>query len=191
MASIVSHKHKFIFCHIPRTGGTSFTEFIKPYLGKDDEIEPFDKHQPLYAFKIGRIGKVFDQYRKISIIRHPYTRFLSLLHNNPPMSVENAVEGDEYWWSMKRWLCDVDGKLLCNYLMRFEELEDYVRTFMVKLVLFNRAFNYGVIPDQPFPHLNKGKSMLISSSETGKHKRLILEKYKEDFELFNYDRNTL
>lgn len=178
MSSIVSHKHKFIFCHIPRTGGTSFTEFIKPYLGKDDEIEPFEKHQPLYAFKIGRISKVFDQYRKISIIRHPYTRFMSLLYNNPPMSIEYAVEGDEYWWSMKRWLCDVDGKVLFNDILKFEELPECAYNFMKTL---------GIVDIKtPFPHLNKGESHIDLLTDRKCFIDCAKEKYKEDFELFNY-----
>ena len=35
---IISHKYKFIFIHIQRTGGTSIYRSLYPHLGRDDEI---------------------------------------------------------------------------------------------------------------------------------------------------------
>lgn len=35
---IISHKHKFIFIHIPRTGGTAIVKSLMNFLGDNDEI---------------------------------------------------------------------------------------------------------------------------------------------------------
>ena len=40
---IISHKHKFIFIHPQRGGGTSITSALIPVLGKDDEIYGCEK----------------------------------------------------------------------------------------------------------------------------------------------------
>ena len=33
---IISHKYKFIFLHVPKTGGSSISTFFSQYLGRED-----------------------------------------------------------------------------------------------------------------------------------------------------------
>lgn len=139
MASFISHKYKLIFCHIPRTAGTSFYEAIKPYL--DDVNIDLNKHTPLKEIKAGQMGDHWDEYLKVAIVRDEEDRFESLTKAEPP----NTKANDDYWWSTNHWLCDGKGKMLADILLKFEELPYSALAFFHRLGL----------PITEFPHLNK------------------------------------
>jgi hypothetical protein len=141
MPTIVSHKYKFIFCHIPRTAGTSFTEAVRPFLGKDDEIDTFEKHTPLRKILKSRFRDVFDKYLKVAIIRDPQDRLNSLAVDPP----ENTKDTDEYWWNDDKWLYDDQGNILADVLLKFEELPGCAIDFLKRVG----------IDCKEFPHLNR------------------------------------
>jgi len=73
---MISHKHKCIFVHIPRTAGTSVETWL---VGRDYwDIDQYNKHLTASQAK-ARYGPFWDMYFKFSIVRHPYTRFASCL----------------------------------------------------------------------------------------------------------------
>lgn len=141
-----------IFCHIPRTGGTSFTEAIKPYLGFDDEMDTFPKHMPLKKFKVGRLGRYFDRYLKVSIYRNERERQESLkvgakLAPEPIIFPQYGYgKKSEYWWTTRQWLSD-RGKLIVDVLINFEQLPTSAMWFLRSLGA----------PITQFPHLNERK----------------------------------
>jgi hypothetical protein len=141
MPSFVSHKYKLIFCHIPRTGGTSFTEAFKPFMGDLDEISTFEQHTPLSGFKLGRTAEVFDEYLKVSILRNESERYASL-QVSPPV---NSLPTDEYWWTNRQWICGNDGKALYDVLLNFADLAGSATRFL-------RSIGIKI---NEFPHLNR------------------------------------
>jgi hypothetical protein len=73
---MIDHKHRCIFIHIPRAGGTSVEQWL---CGQDWwHIEAHTKHltasqaRELYA-------EFWDEYFKFSLVRNPYERAASLL----------------------------------------------------------------------------------------------------------------
>ena len=73
---MISHEHRCIFIHIPRTAGTN----IERWLVGDDwwEIEPETKH--LLASQARRLyAEYWDDYFKFSIVRDPVDRMISCL----------------------------------------------------------------------------------------------------------------
>jgi len=146
MSTIISHKHKFIFCHVPRTGGTSFTEAVKPFLGPDDELDTWPKHTPLSNMSNPncRTGKVFKDYTKVSIFRYDEDRLESLKRLKPP---EGVKPNDDFWWENVKWLYDKNGDLLADILISFYSLPDSAIEFLQK---------YG-IEVEDYPHLNRGR----------------------------------
>jgi hypothetical protein len=140
-----------IFCHIPRTGGTSFTEAIMPFLGEDYEMDTFTKHLPLAKFRIGRLGKHFDDYLKVSICRCEHDRQESLkigakLAPEPIIFPQYGCGPDsEYWWSTEQWLGDDKGKPLVDVLINFAQLPGSALRFLRSI---------GIELDE-YPHLNK------------------------------------
>lgn len=90
---IVSHRNKFIFVAVPKTGGHSVREALRPHLGPEDLEQaslfvqksfPFPE---LSALKHGHIGLsevrpflgegIFKSYLKFAFIRNPFDRFVS------------------------------------------------------------------------------------------------------------------
>jgi hypothetical protein len=73
---MISHEHKCIFVHIPRTAGTSIEVWLT---GRDwHQSEPEAKH--LLASQAKELYREYwDDYFKFSFVRHPITRVLSCL----------------------------------------------------------------------------------------------------------------
>ena len=89
---LISHKNKFCYVHIPRTGGSWITYKLRDLdntlKGSGREIPLLHAHPNRYEYvKFGRHGKLnqiyeacdvdLDEYFKFAFIRHPYTRFQS------------------------------------------------------------------------------------------------------------------
>lgn len=90
---IISHKYKFIFFAIPKTGTHSIRFALRPHLGEQDEehvalfhqskfdIEEF-KNRANGHFSVQEIQphltkEVWDTYYKFTFVRNPWDRFVS------------------------------------------------------------------------------------------------------------------
>ena len=78
---MISHKHKFIFIHIPRTGGTS----IESQFNYNGDLDG-KKHWRLNDFKNDLTNNQFNGYFKFSFIRNPWditiSKFLSPFYSD-------------------------------------------------------------------------------------------------------------
>ncbi|MDH3638038.1 MAG: sulfotransferase family protein [Gammaproteobacteria bacterium] len=105
---LISDSHRFIFVHIPRTGGTSVKNALNPFsvkcayarwekwltrfgLVRDYHHFRFRTHCTLMDIQRHVPQEIFDTYFKFTVVRHPWSRlkseyrFLFLgsdLHNN-------------------------------------------------------------------------------------------------------------
>lgn len=90
---IISHRHKFIFTAIPKTGTHSVRQALREHLGPEDEEQVrlfFEKRLP-YS-ELARLGhghislseaqpvlgeEMFGSYFKFAFVRNPFERFVS------------------------------------------------------------------------------------------------------------------
>lgn len=92
---IISHKYKFIFFALPKTGTHSIRFALRPHLGEHDEEHVALFHQSKFdieEFKTRNNGhfsvqeimphlrkEVWDTYYKFTFVRNPYDRFVSAI----------------------------------------------------------------------------------------------------------------
>jgi hypothetical protein len=119
---MVSDKYGFAFCHIPRTGGTSFTDAMLSVHNPKLEDYP---HTPLSQFRDKLNGNVV-----FTKVRNPFDRAVSLFHRTKPMWNNNFnrfLESD-FHWRKRETLCPAEdyllekSKELFNCVLRFETL---------------------------------------------------------------------
>ncbi len=90
---IISHRHKFVFVAIPKTGTHSVRQALRQHLGPDDmeQVKLFVDKQFPYS-ELARLGhghisleqvrpflgeEAFSAYFKFAFVRNPFDRFIS------------------------------------------------------------------------------------------------------------------
>jgi hypothetical protein len=151
---VISHAHRCIFVHIPRTGGTSIENVIWP--GERTEADLWmgfvskyrNKYQTgglqhLLATQIRReVGDgLFTAYFKFTFVRNPWDRAVSqymLTRRRKDLQEYIGMSGGDsferylelisrrehvQWTPQHRFIFDGEGRLLVDYVGRFESLE--------------------------------------------------------------------
>jgi len=86
---MISHEKKFIFVHVPRTGGYTLSNFLRPYCDEESLklFSRFSASGNLHAMAREYVevygGKIFEEYTVFSIVRNPFERAVShsIWHN--------------------------------------------------------------------------------------------------------------
>ena len=99
-----------LFVHIPRTGGKSYKTFLENY-GTNTDIELFDEHSPVQTACYFLDNP--DANIKLSIIRNPYAREVSLWRWGKAGPLAAADMSFEYWC---RWRFEGRPKDASNLL---------------------------------------------------------------------------
>jgi hypothetical protein len=115
---LVSHKHKFVFVHLGKTGGDSFTEAFGPLcnsnptdVNKENTIlhPKFIKHAKIWeiqqAFEC--LGWNLNDYYKFMVIRNPFEVLHSDYYYHKFVGIKNFPDGppdeniQDYAWHLK------------------------------------------------------------------------------------------
>ena len=233
---MISHKLKFIYIHIPKTGGSSLTMFLRDSLankvtiGKNKGVEVLceiqrDWHRiPLFplenlsikhediAYYHALYGDSIKDYYKFAIVRNPYDIIMSLYMFNTKNHKFNRnefmqyIKDDLYLFTQKgskQWHISPDmmqfrqykfvtykDKIDCN-IIRYENfMEDLKQIECLKSYNFNN-----------YPKINSGKHDNKTEYVAGsanleipqyaryydeKLSELVYNKFKKDFDVFNY-----
>ncbi len=145
---MISHKHQFIFVHIPKCAGTSITAGLK-----DCKLERVGHHDRLSRLtKISRKKNDSEvDYFTFTCIRNIYAQLISMVFSRHgtwnkinfiamvrQMDVRSVMDGPS--WSAARIKKYINEPI--DFVMRFENLEEDWRTLLAKLQL----------PWRPLPH---------------------------------------
>ena len=204
---MISHKHKCIFVHIPKTAGTS----IEQVIWKEDERIPenlchgskINKYQTgglqhLTASQIRtEIGEdIFSQYYKFTVVRNPWdkavSQYMYTKHKRKDLrrkiGMNEATTFKEYlslilkkrhvqWKKQTAFVYDSNKKLLVDKVIFFENLKEDIRLI----------FNQLKINHLPLPHTNKSIGRLhYSNYYDNESIKIIADFYQEDIEKFKY-----
>lgn len=180
-----------LFIHIPKTAGTSIS--IALY-GKD----PW--HYPLKKYRLSK--RKYGQLFKFAFVRNPYDRLYSSylysfkeFKNNPSTSVafvtkfpsfesfvtewltEENVRSHYFFYPQIDYILDKKQAIGIDYIGKFETLDEDFRFISRKLEV-----------DTTLPKLNTTKHEHFSKYYTEELSTKVHNVYKEDFELFGYQK---
>ena len=190
---MISHKHKFIFVHINKNGGTSVGGVLNKY------SEFCKKHQPITALNEEAYS---NDYFKFTFVRNSWDRFLSLykyrvetnqtnLGTNPESFKEwakniynknpkhyNALNNIRllYLSNQLDWITDTSNSVDIDYVGRFENFQQDFDIVCDKIG----------VPRQELPHWNKSKHKHYTEYYDEETRQIVAKKYAKDIEYFGY-----
>ena len=187
---IISHEHKFIFIHIPKTGGASMTQTVaknypdsliwsnNPAFG---DPPPFLKtHEKTVNVKkyLLRDNLNWGEYFKFCTVRNPWARAVSYYF----FQFKNQMKFNDFIKEKKdvqsNWITDgIDGEIMVDYVMKLENLQEDFDTVCDKIG----------IPHQQLPHKNKSSHKHYTEYYDDETREIVAQKYAQDIERFGYE----
>ena len=196
---MISHQHKFIFVHIPKTAGTSIEYELLKMCGVDFDKEAF-KTQP---FPLGdlpnniqrshRLGgeqhralREFKDwpYYKFSVVRHPWDRFLSEYRYLTRLR-RIHVELDVFAKTPRLWEIMPPKHVVPQSQFFTPNSLDKVCRFENLQTDFDEVCAALSFPKSRLPFLNTTSKII--PFHTPEARDTVLEYYKEDMGRFGYE----
>ena len=204
---LVSHKYKFIYIKNVKVAGTSVESFFGKYCidpekdytyndGINEHIDEFGilgsrgnnlnnkwrNHINATKIKSFLGEKTFNEYLKFCVIRNPYDKMVSLyFFRKSKLSFKEFV---------KQTRCNnlnkhsINGKSVCNYFIRFEHIEEDIKTLCKKLKI--DSYDISLLP-QHKSGIRKSKKHW-SEYYDDETKKIVYNKHKKEFELLGYNK---
>ena len=185
---MISHKHNYIFIHIPKTAGTSIKNYLNSlrpktdYKSPEDPLEKFGHHKlPYYESKY----KNTEEFYKFCFLRNPYSRMVSLYKY-----AKRWTEFDSSFLGFCEFL-NIGKKFTNNIVWEehYEPQSNYISdeiNFIGKVESINSDFehicNHLNIPHKELAHDNKSNNASISICK--RSSQIIEEIYENDFEFY-------
>lgn len=205
---IISHRHRFVFFAVPKTGTHAIRQALAPHLGPDDweQQDLFErKRLPIPRLAQLRHGHIsvqqlqpllpreqWDGYFKFAFVRNPYDRFVStcffLRRNAPGMEqhatafMKQAIVTPRF---RQRILVRPQGTLLKNEAGSVAL--DYVGRFETLQQSCDEAFARIGLPVAQLAKRNVSKHGDYSGYYDEPLRRAVADFYQDDFALFGYE----
>ena len=197
---VVSHSKKFLFFAFNKTGSSSIEGALRPYestaahnwlrLRYTLEHNPviFKHVRPLEIQRLMNRSK-WDAYFKFCFVRNPFERLVSLysyhrqgVPETHPLATKLTFED---WISaggsgsaqrlMSEFVCDDAGKVIVDFIGRYEDLQSSFQTVCDRLDIEDRL-----------PHLNRSRHAHYSTYYTDRARREVEQRFARDLEMFDY-----
>ena len=190
---MINHKHKFIFIHIPRTGGTSIEQQFSHDVGVSGDGT---KHWNLDQYKEALSNEQFDNYFKFTFIRNPWDIVISKYMDRGWYSSPIQGRGGEIGY--------YSGQKLSYFLnhyqpARHEYGDSFFDYFNPKQIDFVGRFedrDEGLNFISKKIGINLNPQTKSRSNSDKKHyteyyddetRQMVAERYAQDIELFGYE----
>lgn len=172
---IVCDNPKFVFVHIPRTGGTSITNWLMQTFGmKLHQIH--QQHSGLGSLSSQELEQ-YSSYWKFTVVRHPVDRLISWHHhsrsNKGIIDYYKSLSDEQFFLNQVDYFILDDGSLWADEILRFENLHQDMERLSQKLGLHSSGM----------PHINASKSGSLIGAEEEAFLRGVCER---DLEYLGY-----
>lgn len=191
--------HKFIFIHIPKTGGTSVESALKLSLDHHDHQfyrKSFKNYTDFFVFTVVRnpFDRAVSDYKWVTNTKYSYPAkqlkemfvnksFEYFLDNYYNLKFKDVKRFKNLNWFKNHHLthCREQIDLLnpiddVDYIMRFENLQQDFDIVCEKIG----------IPQQQLPHKNKTNRKHYTEYYNDETKKIVAEKFSKDIEYFGY-----
>jgi len=202
---LLAHSHKFIFLHVPKTGGQSIHKAVEPYMDGRDEFGAPKRHEKYYHHATPDVlleytdREVWDSYFKFVFVRNPWDRILSqyfffktkdtMLKFNPNWHREFGEKYKDFNDWLKKtpkhnwfqpatdWIFN-NGRMEVDFVGRFEHFyRDFKRACSV----------IGLPKSTTLPQVNKTVHDHYSTYYNDESVEIIREQFSKDIEMFGYE----
>ena len=195
---MISHEHKCIFIHIPRTGGTSIELSIRP----DWNFENFPDEKHILASTAKLLYKDYwDDYFKFSFVRNPWGRMVSMIKHSDfyGCKIKNGkLDVSEYEKKFKKVEIDPRSRSEGEKVNAISNAV-YLNILNEELDFIGRFENLQEDYNQVCSIINCSNDLLHEESSGPKRKhcyteyyddetrQIVAEKYAKDIEYFGYE----
>ena len=183
---MISHKHKFIFIEVPKTGTTTICSVLK---NNFDAVQPH-KHLDIEQYK-ETFPKETSSYFKFSFVRNPWSRVVSLYNRKEGIQKKNEMTFVEFvdWIQLATDTCTMPTPK--KNMIDFFKIDNELKIdFIGKLENIQKDFNIVCdkigIPQQQLPHENKSNHKHYTEYYDDETKQIVAEKFAKDIEYFGY-----
>ena len=199
---MIINSQKFIFVHIPKTGGTSIEKlFDDSFYGWDEKHCLWKQHCSIHQMQ-SLYGIDIDNYYKFSIVRNPWDRAVSdykwwtrpdspffdflksttledyLLIRNGYEKINHLNDSSgraDHFYTQYSFI-EIGGACAMDCIIKFENLQQDFDHFCDQIG----------IPQQKLPHTHKTNRKHYSEYYNQKTIDIVAEKYRKDIEYFDY-----
>lgn len=204
---IISHKYKFIFIAVPKTGTTSIRNFLQPYC---DIFPNLDLKSPQYVHTNIKTLKQrfknknwnFDEYFKFGFVRNPWDRVVSEYHYKINYADRENLNKPYYKPFMSQCklikkinnfnkavtLNLLNGANQSSYML--DDNQKNLMNFIGKFENLNEDFKFICkkigVEENNLPHENKSIHRHYKEYYNQESIQFIQEKFKQDIETFDY-----
>ena len=204
---MISHDHKCIFVHIPKTGGASIESLLWPGERRQSDLwmglisKYRNKYQTgglqhLFATQIrDHVGRnVFDRYFKFSLVRNPWDKAVSQFSYMSERPDLMEYVGMKEGCSFKKYLELIQKKVHVQWDEQYKFVYDDNLELLVDY--FGRFENIENEAKEIFSRLNLQFDHLPHSNRSGRQNflsywdneslKIVASIYKNDIEIFGY-----
>ena len=204
---MISHSHKFLFVHVPKTGGTSIELALDKYNTHDSakslkgEFRPIGSKHLLLSGYINHKGSSFcipedsmDDYFKFSFARNPWARIFShfrMFKRSGPARATDSLKSFVKFYCLKKrgdtcWKGRNFLPALDHVLFNGSIAADFIGRFENLQKDFDFVCDQIGVPRKQLPHVNKSKIHNYVDHYDEETKQIVAEKYAKDIDHFGY-----
>tara|TARA_Y100001933_G_scaffold117815_2_gene117760 strand:- start:5103 stop:5753 length:651 start_codon:yes stop_codon:yes gene_type:complete len=211
----ISHKHKFIFTAIPKTGTTTIGNVLDRYVdvrygkfgwsfpgmnrNQNNSHEDKTRHAKLDEVKKDLFAddiETFDSYFKFTFVRNPWDRCVSSWFyalkraergSGPHIDLVKKYKTFQSWVGEKLYKSAPDSCSCWLFDSAENQIMDFIGRFENLQEDFNTICDKIGIPHQQLPHRNKSKHTHYTEYYDDETKQIVAEKFAKDIEYFGYE----
>jgi len=175
-------EYKFLFVHIPKTGGRALSNFFEEHLklgkwSRGGHIRLIEINPPSDYFTFCVVRNPYTRIQ--SFYRHFYQEKIKDVHKKTFLEFVKDMPNSFHKKTQTYWVSDNSGKIIVDSIIKYENYESEIPLLLKKL---NIVDNKVKIPQY------KMSDKSIKAELTDEIKEIIYNKYKEDFDNFGYEK---